>query len=179
MKKKKRKISDTERLKLSKNFSEKMANAKIDHVDNINAVFVGTFSTKTYHKSNKTNEITLADSLAEKYRMVQLDNDSRVIKWTKSHGIVVPYQYRGKSFNCVPDFLIQYDNNMMCVEEVKGRVTPKEVAKRNAIENYCNLKGYLFRFTTMLELDKDGSYTEFIRQFNVGKKRKKSNKRNI
>lgn len=176
---KKRKISESERLKLSKSFSEKLANNKIENVENINFLSVGKYSTKAYHKSNKTNEITLADSLAEKYRMVQLDNDSRVVKWTKSHGIVVPYQYRGKSFNCVPDFLIQYDNNMLCVEEIKGKVTPKEIAKRDAIENYCNLKGYLFRFTTMLELDKDNGYTEFIRQFNVGKKRKKSNKRNI
>jgi len=77
--------------------------------------------------SLKTNERNFAHSSYEIRRMKFLDNDKRVIFWTKNHKIVIEYELCGVIRRYLPDFLIELEDGRKIIEEVKGWVRNKDV----------------------------------------------------
>lgn len=120
--------------------------------------------TKSWYSSKKTGQRFFADSSLELFRMIQLDSDSTVITWTKRHKIKILYNFDGIDRYCVPDFFITYSDGHKGIEEVKGRITKKETAKKNAIEMWCESNGLSFNFITQKQLNKDGKYRLFLKQ---------------
>jgi hypothetical protein len=88
------------------------------------------------------------DSSYELIRMIQLDTMKS--RWTKKHGITIPYQtISGHWRKYIPDFLI--DENV--IEEVKPRkciVINFNNAKQKikAARQFCKIHGYKFRVIT-------------------------------
>ena len=101
----------------------------------------------------KTGNKEWFGSSYEEKRMKQLDDMG--VKWTKNHGIRIPYtDNNGRKRNYVPDFLI----NDKIIEEVK----PKSVINTNFnnckikipfAKKYCKNNGYEFRIITEKELN--------------------------
>lgn len=60
------------------------------------------------------------DSALEREYMVELERDSAVVKWTKGHGIKIPYKILGFTRNYLPDFLVEYKDGHKEVHETKG-----------------------------------------------------------
>ncbi len=118
---------------------------------------------KAWHESVKSKQKYHSDSSLELMRMMQLDLDINVDSWTKRHGIFIPYIFEGKRKTCVPDFYIKLTNREIILEEVKGRITPIELIKKTAIEEFCKEKGFLFKFTTQKELNINGQYRRFLK----------------
>ena len=170
-KRKKSKIKESTRKKISKSISKSISEGKSVPKKSVQIIKT-RYSKKSWYHSTKTNEDVFADSLAERYRMVLLDNDPVVKRWTKKHGIRVPYLFQEKSHYCVPDFLIELTDGTIMVEEIKGRITQKELTKKKAIENYCIEFGYKFNFITTKVLDKDKGYSNYIEQFKKRKSKK-------
>ena len=53
--------------------------------------------------------------------MVFLENSDEVAKWTKNHGIRIPYfNIDDKLAHYIPDFLIEYKNGEQEIVEIKG-----------------------------------------------------------
>lgn len=172
-KKKRKKLTDKQKQEISNRIAKSIAEGTHIKSKPSNRVKKTPYSKKTWHYSLKNNETFYCDSLAEKMRMEYLDNNYNVKKWTKHHKIVIPYIYKGKKHNCVPDFLIEFTNGMYCIEEVKGRITEKELVKKDAIKNFCDTMKYMFSFVTTKDLDINGEYTEFLKKFKNGKNRKR------
>lgn len=112
--------------KQSKIMAEKLSSGEIKTPKNM-------YGKKGYYFSEKNQETFYYDSLLEKYRMIELDKDFFVEKWTKKHNIKIPYIYGNKICNFVPDFLINND----VLEEVKG-YDKKGEFKKAAMKKYCN-----------------------------------------
>jgi hypothetical protein len=119
---------------------------------------------KCWYTSLKTNETFYADSSLEHVRMIQLDKDRDIIKWSKRHHIKVPYTYEGVTRHCIPDFLIHYKSGDAVLEEVKGWVTDIELVKKEAIKQWCDRKGYVFRFVTQKDLNIRGEYRKLLKE---------------
>lgn len=152
-----RNFTNETKSKMSKTRSHLIANGTVNMVS-INR------GKKSWYYSPKNNEWFYSDSLLERFRMEQLDNDTTITSWTKRHGIKVAYKYKGVTKYCVPDFLINYEKNIV-IEEVKGRVTELELIKKQAISDFCNENKYDFCFLTQKELNCDGLYRKYINNF--------------
>ena len=62
------------------------------------------------------------DSGLERRMMERLEKDHTVRKWTKKHGIVIPWiDTKGKRHNYRPDFLVEYVDGSVGLIEVKGK----------------------------------------------------------
>lgn len=141
------------RKKMSAIKAEQIANGEFDILSN-------NRGHKSWYTSSKSGEQFHADSALERFRMIQLDADKKVNSWTKRHHIKIGYTFNGVTRYCIPDFLI----NGNIIEEVKGRVTPQELAKKAAIEQWCKDNGYGFRFVTQTDLNKNGEYRKFLKE---------------
>ncbi|MBU4321321.1 MAG: TnsA endonuclease N-terminal domain-containing protein [Thermodesulfovibrionales bacterium] len=77
-----------------------------------------------------------------------LEKDKMVSKWTKNHGIEIPYVTEsGNIRKYRPDFLIQRIDGTKEIHEVKGRhllENPDTLRKREAAENWCKRRGMQF-----------------------------------
>jgi hypothetical protein len=92
-----------------------------------------------WYTSSKTKEENHYDSSYELRRMIELDEDESVLKWTKNHKIVIEYIcLDGKRRNYLPDFLILYMNGNQILEEVKGWKSYNFEEKVIAANVYCN-----------------------------------------
>ena len=121
---------------------------------------------KTLYQSTKTNEKHYADSLLERLRMIQLDSDNKVVYWTKKHKIKILYKAKTGDFHYyIPDFKIIYSDGSVVIEEVKGRMTDDVKIKTKYANVFCNNKGYVYRLITQRELNENGEYRKFIRDF--------------
>lgn len=61
------------------------------------------------------------DSEPEKQFMDYLEKSDEVLKWTKNHGIRIPYfNLDGRLAHYTPDFLIEYTNGKQEIVEIKG-----------------------------------------------------------
>jgi len=118
---------------------------------------------KAWYESTKSQITFFVDSALELLRMKQLDGDPAVRSWTKRHGIKIPYEFQGVQRYCVPDFLITLNNGTRCIEEVKGRVTSREMAKKEAMSRWCQREGYAFRYLLQSELNENGEYRRFLK----------------
>jgi hypothetical protein len=141
-----------------------MSESKIDKIAN------GTFNIKSNNRgkkywyfSKKNNKKFHADSGLELLRMMQLDEDKNILKWTKRHRIRVEYKYNGSIRNTIPDFFIQTKSGII-IEEVKGRVTEQELIKKKVLEKFCTKNGYLFSFMTQEYMNKNGEYRKFLKK---------------
>lgn len=94
---------------------------------------------KGWYYSSKNSTKYYYDSLFEKMRMEQLDEDDNVVVWTKRHGIKIDLGKR----NFVPDFLITKKNGDVVLEETKGFDENEEIKKNKMIE-YCKNNGLVF-----------------------------------
>jgi hypothetical protein len=80
--------------------------------------------------------------------------DSLNIKWTKKHGIRIPYiDPIGNRRNYVPDFLV----NSNIIEEVKPSNLVKSKVDNNNLKydaaiEYCKLNNYQYRIITEKDL---------------------------
>ena len=74
-----------------------------------------------------------------------LENENDVVKWTKNHGIRIPYQnLNGGIARYTPDFLIEYRDGTQELVELKGRHminnTITQMKSKAAIE-WCKKRG--------------------------------------
>jgi len=107
-----------------------------------------------WYQSIKTNEENYFQSSYEKIRMNELDRNEDVLYWTKRHGILIEYFLDNKKYHYVPDFLIEYNNGDIFMEEVKGYIKEPNVfnAKCKAATIFCEVNGMQFRVNYMKHL---------------------------
>lgn len=152
-----KKHSEKTKQKMSEVRSKKIAEGILDIKSN-------NRGRKGFYYSSKNNETFYYDSLLEKFRMLQLDQDPNINSWTKKHKIRIEYKYEDRTHYCIPDFKITYSNNLVTIEEVKGRLTEVDIVKKNTIELYCIENNFNFSFKTLQELNKNYEYRKFLKQ---------------
>jgi|SRR3989344_4617467 len=87
----------------------------------------------------------------ERDYMQQLDEDSFVTKWTKSHNIKIPYvDDAGYKKHFEPDFLIEKTDGIKEIHEVKGGhlMNRDTELKTNAAKLFCEARNMKFRLLT-------------------------------
>jgi hypothetical protein len=89
------------------------------------------------------------DSGWEKDYMEQLEKDPKVVKWTKNHGVRIPYfDDNGKFHTFSPDFLVELDDGTKEIHEIKGtHLLGNPITKRkfDAAHNWCEARKMRFR----------------------------------
>lgn len=119
---------------------------------------------KSYYVSKKSNIQFHADSILELARMMELDNNMNVKSWTKYHKIRIPYLYENIQYQYVPDFLIEYNSGEILIEEVKGRILPRDIEKQNACKIYCQLNNYEYRMFIGKDLQDIKMYKQLLKE---------------
>lgn len=147
-------FSEETKIKMSESKSSQIANGTFDVKSN-------NRGRKNWYFSKKNNKKFYSDSALELMRMIQLDEDSSVLRWDKNHGIKIKYEYNGKTRLTIPDFIIERIEGIE-IEEVKGHLKEVELIKKDAIQRYCNENGYNFVFTTQAMMNKNGEYRSFL-----------------
>ena len=85
------------------------------------------------------------ESEQEKKFMDFLEKSEEVVKWTKNHGIRIPYfnlDYRLAHYT--PDFLVEYNNGRQEIIEIKGAHlinNPITRRKSEAAMEWCKKRG--------------------------------------
>jgi hypothetical protein len=88
------------------------------------------------------------DSSWESDYMKDLEADESVLKWTKNHGIIIPYwDSDGKLRGYKPDFLVQTKDSIEIREIKGGHLLRTEQFKRkiSAAEEWCKARKMKFR----------------------------------
>lgn len=87
------------------------------------------------------------DSTWELELIKKLEKDSNIKKWTKNHGIIIPYwDEDGKLRGFKPDFLVEKVDETKEVIEIKGRhLLPQFKRKMNAAQEWCKTRKMNFR----------------------------------
>ena len=84
------------------------------------------------------------DSSWELEYMKNLENDSNVVRWTKNHGIRIPYfDEDGKYRTYKPDFLVEKENGSIELHEMKGgHLLDNPITKRkvDAAREWCKAR---------------------------------------
>jgi len=106
-----------------------------------------------HYISKKTNIKEYYHSSYELIRMMELDEDNKVVFWTKKHKICI--QLEGKHWY-IPDFLIEYNSGKKTIEEVKGYIRNKELfeSQIKAATEYCKKEDYEYKINYMNHLRK-------------------------
>lgn len=91
------------------------------------------------------------DSLIERDYMQSLEENPHVQKWTKDHGIQIPYRYLLFKHYYWPDFFVELKDGSKEIHETKGEglmywLTTQ--TKREAAEKWCKEHGYRYRLLT-------------------------------
>lgn len=85
------------------------------------------------------------DSEPERKFMEYLEKDENVTKWTKNHGIRIPYQnLDGGVARYSPDFLVEYNDGEQELIELKGKHlvnNPITQKKSKAAMEWCKRRG--------------------------------------
>lgn len=93
------------------------------------------------------------DSGLERKMMERLESDHSVRKWTKKHGIVIPFiDPRGKRRSYRPDFLVEYNHGGIELIEVKGsnQIDSATVQrKREAAQRWCKRRDMDYSIQTI------------------------------
>jgi hypothetical protein len=88
------------------------------------------------------------DSSWELQYMKKLERDKMVSKWTKNHGIVIPYVTEaGYVRGYHPDFLLEKVDKGIELHEIKGGHylnNPDTLRKHEAATNWCRKRGMTF-----------------------------------
>jgi len=89
------------------------------------------------------------DSSWELEFMKELENDDLVDKWTKNHGIRIPYFTEENKFRTYnPDFLVEYTNGEIELVEMKGGHllnNPTTRQKMDYAKKWCNARKIKYR----------------------------------
>lgn len=82
------------------------------------------------------------DSTWELEQMKDLEKDATIKKWTKNHGIIIPYgDEDGKLRGFKPDFLIEKDDGSKALIEIKGKhLLPGFKRKMDAALEWCKAR---------------------------------------
>lgn len=92
------------------------------------------------------------ESSWERNYMTKLEMDKTVAKWTKNHGIDIPYiTEAGNVRNYRPDFLVEGVDGKKELHEVKGGQfldNPDTKRKHEAAKNWCRKRGMSFIVVT-------------------------------
>jgi arabinogalactan endo-1,4-beta-galactosidase len=90
------------------------------------------------------------DSLLERDYMRELEHEGGVVKWTKEHGIKIPYRIFGIiSRNYLPDFLVTFADGSQELHETKGEgflFWLETHAKRAAADTWCKSRSMKYKF---------------------------------
>ncbi|MCY3557736.1 MAG: TnsA endonuclease N-terminal domain-containing protein [Chloroflexi bacterium] len=93
------------------------------------------------------------DSGLERKMMERLESDHTVRKWTKKHGIVIPWiDPKGKRHNYRPDFLVEYTDGDIALIEVKGanQVDSETVQRKaEAAKRWCKRREMSYSIATI------------------------------
>ena len=86
------------------------------------------------------------DSSWELEFMKKIEKDVSVKKWTKNHGIVIPYWNKdSKLSGFKPDFLIEREDGTKELIEIKGKhLLPQFEEKRKAAIKWCDARKMKF-----------------------------------
>ena len=87
------------------------------------------------------------DSTWELELMEDLEKDKEVKKWTKNHGIIIPYwDEDGKLRGFKPDFLVEKENGTKEIVEIKGKhLLPTFKRKMDSAQEWCKARKIGFR----------------------------------
>lgn len=90
------------------------------------------------------------DSSWELELMGELEKDASVKKWTKNHGIVIPYwDEDGKLRGFKPDFLVEKEDGSKELIEIKGKHLLAQFKRKNeAAHEWCKVRKMSFRVIT-------------------------------
>lgn len=97
------------------------------------------------------------DSGWELQYMDELDRDPMVIRWTRHHGLRIPYQkWWGGNGRYEPDFLVELAGGNKELREVKGEhllADRNTTRKLRAGDRFCRERGMTFRVVTKSRVD--------------------------
>ena len=91
------------------------------------------------------------DSALEREYMVELERDAAVVRWTKKHGLKIPYTMFGFPHKYLPDFLVEYRDGHKEIHETKGlplMLWLSTKLKREAAEEYFARLGWRYKMIT-------------------------------
>lgn len=91
------------------------------------------------------------DSALEREYMVELERDSAVVRWTKKHGLKIPYKVFGFPHKYLPDFLVEYKDGRKEIHETKGLPLMLWIStklKQEAAEEYFEKLGWKYKMIT-------------------------------
>lgn len=117
--------------KISETISQKYVNGEFAFV-------------KGSYDSSKTGKTHHYRSSWELQFMQELDNDESIIHW-EFEFTTIQYEFSGTNHKYIPDFHVEKINNEHFLVEVKPnslRSIPRNVAKRNAAEQFCKEHGW-------------------------------------
>jgi|GEM_PF-299595 len=97
------------------------------------------------------------DSSWELQYMDELDKDPMITKWTKHHGLRIPYRkWWGARGHYVPDFLVELVGGTKELREVKGTHLFQDMntaRKLKAGDEFCRSRGMVYRVITKDRVD--------------------------
>ena len=88
----------------------------------------------------------------ERQFMDELEKDPKVKKWTKNHGINIPYiNIDSKVAHYNPDFIVEYGDGTQELIEIKGKNMLTEITKRKqkAAKEWCEKRDIKYRLITL------------------------------
>ena len=91
------------------------------------------------------------DSALEREYMVELERDPAVVRWTKKHGLKIPYKVFGFPHKYLPDFLVEYKDGHKEIHETKGlplMLWLSTKLKQGAAEEYFEKLGWKYKMIT-------------------------------
>jgi len=91
------------------------------------------------------------DSALEREYMIELERAPAVVRWTKKHGLKIPYKVFGFPHKYLPDFLVEYKDGHKEIHETKGlplMLWLSTKLKREAAEEYFEKLGWKYKMIT-------------------------------
>jgi len=91
------------------------------------------------------------DSALEREYMVELERDPAVKRWTKKHGIKIPYKFLGLVRHYLPDFVVEYKDGNKEIHETKGLpllLWLSTKLKGQTAEEFCKARGWKYKVIT-------------------------------
>ena len=87
------------------------------------------------------------DSSWELELMKELEKDQDIKKWTKNHGIIIPYwDEDGKLRGFKPDFLVEKEDGTKEIVEIKGKQLLMQFKRKmDAAREWCKARKMSFR----------------------------------
>jgi hypothetical protein len=110
-----------------------------------------------FKKSPRAREGEWYDSGWELQYMQELELDPMVRRWTRHHGLRIPYRkWWGGNGHFEPDFLVEIEGSQKEIREVKGThllMDPNTRRKFQAGEAFCRHRDMVFKVVTKTQVD--------------------------